>query len=149
MSFLYSRGIQLDQVWSVLDRSDTIFSIVRLPGCAKFVLSGDPLYIRDFILLFSTIWHPTIPGIVLSEFVLSGDPLYLGFSSSFPNQRKATWWRNFGDKRFWLPDCHRGVTDNQGAGYFKSVSQSTDKYFEEVSKLNFKERIDYFVKRKK
>ena len=42
-----------------------------------------------------------------------------------------------------------GVTDNQGAGYFKSVSQSTDKYFEEVSKLNFKERIDYFVERKK
>ena len=42
-----------------------------------------------------------------------------------------------------------GATDNQGAGYFKSVSQSTDKHIEEVSKLNFKERIDYFVERKK
>ena len=122
MSFLYSRGIQFDQVWSVLDRSDTIFSIVRLPGFTKFVQSGDPLYIRDFIILFSTIWHPTIPGIVPSEFVLSGDPLYLGFSSSFPNQRKATWWRNFGDKRFWLPDCHGG--DRQSGSRLFQICKS-------------------------
>ena len=31
----------------VLNKSlfSTIFSIVQLPGCAKFVLSGDPLYL--------------------------------------------------------------------------------------------------------
>ena len=49
----------------VLNQSplSTIFAIVRFPGGAKFVLSGDPLYIlsqNDLLVIFKT--HTTLAG---------------------------------------------------------------------------------------